>query len=137
MKTEAKLRFSLLLLRLGVFVVMLMWTLDKFVKPDHGIGIFKNLYFLNGISSQIMYALGALETVVILGFVAGFKKRWTYAIVLALHAVSTFSAYGRYLDPWKNLLFFAAWPMLAACIALYLLRDEDTLYALEQKRPAA
>jgi hypothetical protein len=26
-----------------------------------------------------------------------------------------------------NLLFFAAWPMLAACFALYLLRDLDTL----------
>jgi hypothetical protein len=22
-------------------------------------------------------------------------------------------------------MFFAAWPMLAACLALYLLRDED------------
>ena len=136
MKAEAKLRLSLLLLRLGVFIVMFMWTLDKFVKPDHGIGIFKNFYFLNGMSSQIMYALGALEAIVILGFVAGFQKKWTYTIVLALDAVSTFSAYGRYLDPWKNVLFFAAWPMLAACIALYLLRDEDTLFALEKKRRA-
>ena len=68
MKTEAKLRLSLLLLRLGVFAVMLMWTLDKFVNPDHGIGVFKKFYFLNGMSSQIMYALGTLETVIILGF---------------------------------------------------------------------
>ena len=136
MKTEAKLQISLLLLRLGVFIVMLMWTLDKFVKPDHGIGILKNFYFLNGMSTQIIYAIGALEAVVILGFVAGFKKRWTYAIVLALHAASTFAAFPRYLDPWKHLLFFAAWPMLAACIALYLMRDEDTLFALDQHRPA-
>jgi putative oxidoreductase len=26
-----------------------------------------------------------------------------------------------------NLLFFAAWPMLAACFALYYLRESDTL----------
>lgn len=32
--------------------------------------------------------------------------------------------------------FFAAWPMLAACIALYLLRDLDTPWALG-KTPAA
>ena len=64
------------------------------------------------------------------------KFRWTYAIVLALHAASTFAAFPRYLDPWKHLLFFAAWPMLAACIALYLMRDEDTLFALDQHRPA-
>jgi uncharacterized membrane protein YkgB len=137
MKTEEKLRLSLLLLRLGVFIVMFMWTLDKFVNPDHAIGIFKQFYFLNGVSSGIMYALGAVEIVIVLGFVAGFKKRWTYGIVLVLHAVSTFSSFGRYLDPWKNLLFFAAWPMLAACITLYLLRDYDTLCAVETKRPAA
>ena len=32
-----------------------------------------------------------------------------------------------YLEPFDHLLFFAAWPMLAACFALYLLRDDDTL----------
>lgn len=26
----------------------------------------------------------------------------------------------------SNILFFAAWPMLAACFALYYLRDLDT-----------
>jgi hypothetical protein len=46
--------------------------------------------------------------------------------VLLLHAVSTFSSYRQYLDPFNNLLFFAAWPMLAACFTLYTLRDLDT-----------
>src|SRR5260370_10872765 len=116
MKTEEKLRLSLLLLRLGVFIVMFMWTLDKFVNPDHAIGIFKQFYFLNGMSTGIMAALGVVEIVIVLAFVAGFKKRWTYGIVLVLHAVSTFSSFARYLYPWKNLLFFAACPMLAAGI---------------------
>ena len=77
MKTDEKLRLSLLLLRLGVFTVMFMWTLDKFVNPDHAIGIYKQFYFLNGLSAGIMYALGAVELIIIVGFVAGFKKRWT------------------------------------------------------------
>ena len=136
MKTEEKLRLSLLLLRLGVFIVMFMWTLDKFVNPDHAIGIYKQFYFLSGVPTGIMYALGAAEMVIILGFVVGFMKRWTYGIVLVLHAVSTLSSLGRYLDPWKNLLFFAAWPMLAACVTLFLLRDEDTLYAVRGRRSA-
>jgi len=33
---------ALLALRLGVFIVMLMWTLDKFVNPGHAAGIFAN-----------------------------------------------------------------------------------------------
>jgi len=40
----------------------------------------------------------------------------------------------QYLNPWQNLLFFAAWPMLAACVALYLLRDADTLLSVDAKR---
>jgi len=75
MKTEERLRLSLLLLRLGVFAVMFIWTLDKFINPDHAIGIFKQFYFLDGISSSIMYALGVVEMVVILGFVI--SLRWS------------------------------------------------------------
>ncbi len=55
MKTEEKLRLSLLLLRLGVFAVKFIWTLDKFINPDHAIGIFKRFYFLGVISNWIMY----------------------------------------------------------------------------------
>ncbi|MGR8952465.1 MAG: hypothetical protein ACU83V_08615 [Gammaproteobacteria bacterium] len=66
MNRETKLRGSLLAMRLAIFGVMLMWTLDKFLNPGHAVKVFENFYFL------------------------------------------------------------AAWPMLAGCLLLYLLRDEDT-----------
>jgi hypothetical protein len=31
----------------------------------------------------------------------------------------------------NNLLFFAAWPMLAGCLTLHLLREYDTRWALD------
>ena len=37
MSVQQRLPLALLFLRLGVFIVMLMWTLDKFVKPDHAV----------------------------------------------------------------------------------------------------
>lgn len=37
--------------------------------------------------------LGAAELALLLLFLAGFKKRATYGLVLALHAVSTLSSY--------------------------------------------
>jgi hypothetical protein len=79
----------------------------------------------------VFYAIGAGEMIILLAFVAGLYKRWTYAAVLLFHAVSTLSSFKQYLAPFEgpNLLFFAAWPMLAACVALYLLRDLDTLWA--------
>jgi putative oxidoreductase len=137
LKRNKNLPLSLLLLRLGVFIVMFMWTLDKFVNPSHAAAILEKFYLLEGIGTQIVYALGTLEMLLILGFILGYKKKWTYGIVLALHASSTLSSFGQYLDPWKHLLFFAAWPMLAACISLYLLRDDDTLFAVEKSPLAA
>ena len=126
MDTNTRIRLSLAALRYGVFIVFLMWTLDKFVQPEHAAAVFKNFYFL-GISTNLSYLIGGVEMVLILAFVVGFQKRFTYGAILVLHGISTFSSYRQYLDPFNNLLFFAAWPMLAACLALYLLRDLDTL----------
>ena len=127
MSKERRLAISLLLLRLGVFIVMLMWTIDKFVRPDHAAGVFSNFYGISGLDAQISYVLGALELVLLLAFVAGIARRWSYGIVLVLHGISTLSSWSQYLQPFEgpNLLFFAAWPMLSACAALYLLRDWD------------
>lgn len=127
MNQQRRLALSLLMLRLGIFVVMLMWTIDKFVRPDHAAGVFSTFYGVSGLDAQVAYVLGALELVLLLAFVAGIARRWSYGIVLILHAGSTLSSWSQYLHPFEgpNLLFFAAWPMLAACAALYLLRDWD------------
>lgn len=69
----------------------------------------------------------AVHVALMLLFVGGLLKTWTYGAVLVFHAVSTFSAFGKYLQPFDNLLFFAAWSMLGACAALFLLRHYDTL----------
>lgn len=127
-----RISLALLSLRLGVFIVMFMWTLDKFVQAEHAAAVFENFYGLGGLGPGAFAALGAAELVLVLAFVAGFQKRITYGLVFALHGISTLSSYQQYLDPFNNLLFFAAWPMLAACFALYLLRDLDTRWVLDR-----
>ena len=122
-----QLPLSLLFLRLGVFVVFFFWTLDKFVNPEHTANVFAKFYALENLGTSIVYLIGSLQIILILLFVAGLFKKWTYGIILLLHAASTFASFGLYLTPFDNLLFFAAWPMLAACIALFLMRDYDTL----------
>src|SRR5256885_13984221 len=117
-----RMRLPLFLLRIGVFIVMLMGTLDKFVRPGHVAGIFKKFYGIDGLSPTVFYVIGALEMLLLVGVVTGNAKRDTYGLVLLLHAISTLSSYQQYLAPLDNLLFFAAWPMLDACITLYLLQ---------------
>ncbi len=128
-----QLQKALLALRYGVFLVMFMWTIDKFINPGHASKVFAHFYFFDGLSESLAYIIGAIQMAIIIAFVVGFKKRFSYGAVFIMHAISTFSSFAKYLDPWgpKNLLFFAAWPMLAAIYALYLLRDEDKLLTVK------
>jgi len=108
---------------------MFMWTLDKFVRPDHATSVVAKHYSVGGLSHSLALTIGVLEIALLAGFILGIAKRWTYGAVLLLHGISTLSAFKHYVAPFEgpNLLFFAAWPMLAACVSLYLLRDYDTL----------
>lgn len=138
MKSDYKkrLEISLVALRLGVFLVMLLWTLDKFINPTHAAKVYEKFYFIAGLESTVMYALGVVEILILLGFLLGLCKKVTYGAVLLFHAISTFSSYKQYLTPFEgpHLLFFAAWPMLAACLTLYLLREEDVKFTVAKKK---
>ncbi len=122
---------ALLVLRVTVFLVMVIWTIDKFVRPAHAISIYEHFYFLPGLGPATVYLIAVAEIVLLIGFVIGFAPRLTYGLVLLLHAVSTFSSFHQYLHPFEgpNILFFAAWPMLGACFALYYLRGLDMLWS--------
>jgi putative oxidoreductase len=132
MSRQSRLRGSLLAMRLAVFMVMLMWTLDKFINPGHASKIFEKFYFIAGMESAVLTGLASLELLILLGFLLGVYKRFCYGSVLAFHAVSTLSSYQQYLTPFEgpHLLFFAAWPMLVGCTLLYALRDDDVLLNL-------
>ncbi|ARR44585.1 hypothetical protein [Vibrio campbellii] len=133
-KVQQQLGIALLALRLSIALVFIMWALDKVLVPEHAMKVFSGFYGLD-ISSGFSVALGIAQLVFIGVFLAGLWKNLTYLAILVLHAGSTFSSFAKYLDPFNNLLFFAAWPMLAACFALYLLREHD-IYVL-RKQPQA
>lgn len=134
MGNKPRIANALLALRLGVFIVIFMWTLDKFVNPAHSAGVFENFYGLSGWGPTVFMIIGALELILLIGFVIGFKKRITYGLVFVIHAISTLSTWKQLFNPFDgpNLLFFAGIPMLAACWALYSLRDLDTRFTIDK-----
>ena len=127
-----KLQLSLLLLRLSVFLVMFMQTIDKFINPEHAAKVFASFYNISGLEVVVKFAIGVIELIILLLFLVGYKKKYTYGALLALHAVSTLFSFKQYLEPFDgpNLLFFAAWPMLAACFLLFLLRDQHKKWSI-------
>ncbi len=123
---------ALFFLRISVFLVMFMWTVDKFINPAHAAAVWGHFYFIKDVGPTAFIVIGSIQMTIILGFVLGIKKGTTYLLVLLMHTVSTLVSYKQYLNPFDgpNLLFFAAWPMLAACFALYLLRHNDTMLSM-------
>lgn len=126
---QNRLEWSLLSLRVTIFIVMFVWTLDKFVNPAHGMAIFEKFYGIGGVPEAAVYIMGALQLALVLAFLAGLAKKYTYGLIFILHGGSTLSSFPQYLDAFNHLLFFAAWPMWGACFALFLLREADTKFA--------
>lgn len=125
--TDRRLATCLLLLRLGVGLVMLVWASDKILNPSHGGAVLESFYGVLGTGASAIRAIGVVQGIIVLAFLIGLARTWTYGAVLAMHGTTTLISWSAYLQPLKNILFFAAWPMLAACITLFLLRDHDHL----------
>ncbi len=127
-----RLSMSLLIVRISIAMLMVPWAVDKIVRPDHATHVFEQFYFINAAPGALSFAAGALQLVVLFAFLIGYARTWTYGFVLAMHAVSTLSTWREYLDPYQgaNLLLFAAWPALGACIALFILREFDNLLSV-------
>ena len=126
--------YSLFGLRITVFLVMIMWTIDKFLNPGHAGAVFGHFYKIPGIEASTFTIIATVQAIIVVAFLLGVFKRWSILAVLLMHAVSTLTPMANYFDPFKNpnLLFFAAWPMLAGLVALYMLRDHDTFMSLNK-----
>jgi hypothetical protein len=125
-----KLALSLLLLRLSLGLVMMVWACDKMLNPDHGGAVLHSFYGISGAGEQVVRGLGIIQALIVLAFLLGLARTWSYGAVLLMHGVTTLVSWSAYLDPLKNILFFSAWPMLAGLVTLFLLRDHDRAASL-------
>jgi uncharacterized membrane protein YphA (DoxX/SURF4 family) len=129
--TMQKEQVGLFILRVSLGMFLLLWSLDKLVVPEGTVKIFTVFYHLS-ISPVLAYVIGTVEAGLSLLIIGGAWKRYTYAVGLGLHALSTLSTWKQLLSPFgQNHLFIAAIPVLAAFILLYLLREQDTLWAVD------
>ena len=89
METDQKIKNALFILRLGVFIVMFMWTLDKFINPAHAARVFETFYFISGAGELAFYVIGFIQLIIIGAFVLAYKRQYSYLAVLIMHAIST------------------------------------------------
>ena len=132
MERDRNLELSLFLIRITTAVFMLVWAVDKIVNVKHAQAVFANFYAWKEASPQILLALGVFQVLVLLAFAAGTLKTWTYGAVLLMHAASTVVGWSKMIPPYgpqASMTFWAAVPVLAGILALFLLRDRDRMLA--------
>ncbi len=133
MNTRKNTAVALFILRIGLGVFLLLWSIDKLAVPEGAVRVFSTFYHLS-ISKTVAPVIGVLELLLSILILAGLWKKWTYGLGMVLHAISTVSTYNLLLSPFgKNHLFIAAIPVLGAFIALFLMRDDDTLWIIGRK----
>lgn len=129
---DRALEVSLLAIRVTSAAFFLTWSVDKILYPEHAQAVFNAFYF-SSISPQVAIGLGIVQTLVILAFLAGAFKTWTYGALLAMHTVSVASTWEKLITPYagnRQILFWAAVPVVAALLALFLLRKRDRLLSV-------
>lgn len=134
MSHEQRLQISLMLLRVSIGVFFLVWSVEKLVAPEVAQRVFETFYS-SPLPVAVSYLLGTIQTLIVLTFLAGLLKTWSYGALLGMHTISVLSTYERLLNPYEppNHLFWAGVPVLLALVALFLLRDSDRLLTLNRK----
>jgi putative oxidoreductase len=125
-------RLALAVLRWGLGLFLLLWSIDKLVAPQMTAGIFETFYHLQ-LPVRLAPIVGILEGLLSLALIAGAFKTFTYGLALVVHTVSTVSTIPMLLHPFgENHLLIAAIPVWTAFLALFLLRRHDTLWSLSK-----
>lgn len=137
MSDQRRLQIGLTALRFSIGVFFLVWSVEKLIAPELTQRVFATFYLID-LPLAGSYAIGIVQTLIVLAFIVGAFKTLSYGALLAMHAVSVGSTYERLINPYEppNHLFWAGVPVLAALALLYLVRRQDVWLTWPARRAA-
>ena len=137
MERDRNLESCLLAMRLTTAVFMLVWAVDKILNPKSAQGVFATYYFWKEAPANWLAMFGIAQTLIILAFAVGAFRFWTYGAILIMHLFSTVASHSRMIPPYgpnASKTFWAAVPVLAGIAALFILRERDRLFSVDERR---
>lgn len=132
---------SLLLLRLGTGLLLVIWGLVRLAKPDIGAHVSDKYYAGLGAAHTVQLIWGGVLLMVGILVVLGLLRRYAYPAQALILVTGALSIWKYLLDPlgiWlldrdsSQILFFPSLAVAAATLVLIAFRDEDTI-ALDVK----
>lgn len=128
-------RKGLAILRIGLFLFMMVWALEKFIRPEAFQSIFGSFYGFDA-GHTLIFLIGAVQVAILLLFVSGTFKTASYGLVMLMNVMTLLVSYRQILAPYEgstNHLFAASIVVAAASIALFLSRSDDDFLVLPSK----
>ncbi len=138
MKQERRIEIALLVIRVTAAIFLGLWATLKFHRPEWQRNIFEGSYNISffTVTDNLSYFLGGIQIIIVLAFVSGFMRTYTYGLVMLMSAAGVIGSLGSFLTYYnypKNLLLTSI-PTLGALIALFILRDMDNLFSMSAKK---
>ena len=132
---------SLLTMRLGTGLLLVIWGLIKVMAPEAAIGVSEKYY--GGIVSQsaLQMPWGILQVVVGLLVVVGLFRKYVYPVQAVILGVGLVAIWKFILDPLglyllneetRQVLFFPSLAVFAGTLVLMAFKEDDTI-SLDQK----
>ncbi|MEB3219185.1 MAG: ATP-binding protein [Nostocales cyanobacterium 94392] len=134
MTNEKRLEIGLFVMRLSIGIFFLALIIEKLLAIQAKPEIFEGFYAFQ-IPLVVSYPLLFIGAVLVVVFLTGLYKTFSYGALLGMHLVLLISMYKEMFDPFKPtyILFWASIPLIGALIALFLLRDNDIFWTFNQK----
>lgn len=138
MTQTKRIEIALLIIRITAAIFLGLWATLKFHHPEWQRNIFEGAYNISffTVTDNLSYFLGTVQIIIVLAFVSGFMRTWTYGLMMLMSAAGVIGSLGSYMVYYnypKNLMLTSI-PTLGALIALFLLRDLDNLFSLSAKK---
>ncbi len=118
---------------------MMVWTVEKFVRPEAFQSIFGSFYGFNA-GHALIYLIGAAQLAILVLFVLGKFKTVSYGLVMLMNVMTLLVSYRQILAPYEgstNHLFAASIVVAAGSIALFLARNDDRFLVVSEQQTAA
>ena len=138
MMNERRIEIALLVIRITAAIFLGLWATLKFHHPEWQRNIFEGAYNVSffTVTDNLSYFLGAVQIIIVLAFVSGFMRTWTYGLMMLMSAAGVIGSLGSFITYYnypKNLMLTSI-PTLGALIALFILRDMDNLLSLSGRK---
>lgn len=127
---------SLLLLRSGTGLLLVIWGLLRLINPDKGAGVSAKYYGGLGAAEAVQLIWGGALLAVGLLTVLGLLRRFVYPVQAVILVAGAVSIWKYLLDPFGlwlfeqgsgQILFFPSLTVAAATLVLIAFREDDTI----------